>query len=87
MFLSKTLHVEVEKILRAIDEEMVESPPMAFIKNFKLIDVDFRFKSTDELPSLIKNQVLFGENFQNQSEQELALPLAQTKQVKKIIEV
>ncbi|CAD8154696.1 unnamed protein product [Paramecium pentaurelia] len=42
--------------------------------------------STDELPQVIKNQMIFGEEFQTLAQEELQLPINRTKQVNAIME-
>lgn len=36
-----------------------------------MLDLDLRFRSTDELPEIIKNQMIFGEEFQTLQKEEL----------------
>lgn len=43
------------------------------LRYFKSLDMDFRFKSTSELPEEIRKKLLFGSKFENKSSEELAL--------------
>ncbi|CAD8148400.1 unnamed protein product [Paramecium octaurelia] len=86
LFLTKNFYQGIEKFVEGIDKESLESPPLAFLKHFKNLDMDLRFRSTDELPQVIKNQMIFGEEFQTLAQEELQLPINRTKQVNTIME-
>ncbi|CAD8089640.1 unnamed protein product [Paramecium sonneborni] len=86
LFLTKNFYQGIEKFVQGIDQEALESPPLAFLKHFKNLDMDLRFRSTDELPQVIKNQMIFGEEFQTLAQEELQLPINRTKQVNAIMD-
>jgi hypothetical protein len=41
---------EIKAVLENFDAEFANSPPILFLRYFKMLDLDFRFFSTDELP-------------------------------------
>ena len=47
-------------VVRSIDAEFIDSPPMIFVTYFKNFDIDYHFNSTEELPAFLRNKVLFG---------------------------
>ena len=42
-------------VIRSIDGEFIDSPPMIFVKYFKNFDIDYHFNSTEELPAFVRN--------------------------------
>ena len=52
--LSPGLSDKVKQIVKQIDEEFLESPPMMLITYFKNYDIDLTFHSTDDLPENIR---------------------------------
>ncbi|KAM3130420.1 hypothetical protein pb186bvf_017519 [Paramecium bursaria] len=52
---------EIEKLIKEINPEMLESPQVAFLQMYKNVDVEWAFRSTDELPHSIQQSLMQGE--------------------------
>lgn len=53
--LHKEMADKIKEVVKQIDEEFIESPPMLLITYFKNLDMDLQFNSTDDLPESMKN--------------------------------
>lgn len=45
---------KVKQIVKSIDPDFLESPPMMAITYFKNYDIDLTFNSTDDLPEQVR---------------------------------
>lgn len=46
---------KIREVVKQIDEEFLDSPPMLLVTYFKNLDMDLQFNSTDDLPESMKN--------------------------------
>ncbi|KAL4490411.1 hypothetical protein ABPG72_002621 [Tetrahymena utriculariae] len=58
--LDKNISTQIEDLVKNIDENLLSSPQLQFLKYFKNLDVDLTFNSAENLPQPIKQYVLPG---------------------------
>ncbi|KAL4483175.1 hypothetical protein ABPG74_019201 [Tetrahymena malaccensis] len=58
--LDKNISTQIEDVVKNIDENLLSSPQLQFLKYFKNLDVDLAFNSAENLPQPIKQFVLPG---------------------------
>ncbi|EAR83610.1 hypothetical protein TTHERM_00835100 (macronuclear) [Tetrahymena thermophila SB210] len=58
--LDKNISTQIEDVVKNIDENLLSSPQLQFLKYFKNLDVDLTFNSAENLPQPIKQYVLPG---------------------------
>jgi hypothetical protein len=78
---------KVKQIVKSIDPEFLESPPMMMITYFKNYDIDLTFNSTEDLPEQVRKQVLFGKKLQSIPEEERKIRVDLYPSIQQFVEV